>query len=147
MAASTAAQSTSLPTPNSRVPLTNKDGTMTVPTLQMLQRLITLVNGLTPGIPCNASFASNVYTLTPFSISPQFSNYLDYQSFPFVAPATSTGLITATVVPTTGTIATLPVYKANGATQATTNDILINLFYVIWYVDSLNSGAGGFVLK
>lgn len=147
MAIPATAQATGILTPNPRVPLTNKDGTMNTQTLQFLQQLVTLVNGLTPAIPCTATNAGNVYTLVPFNISPYFEGYLDYLSFPFVAPATSTGLVTATVMPTKGTLATLNVYKTNGSAQATTNDITINLFYQLFYVDSLNAGAGGFVLK
>lgn len=115
--------------------------------LQMLQQMFSAIQGLTPTITCDVVSSSNVYTLTPVNISPNVPNYFDYWSFAFVADATSTGLVTATVVPRTGALPTLPVYKTNGSAQATTNDITLGLFYVLYFVDSLNSGNGGFCLK
>jgi hypothetical protein len=98
-------------------------------------------------VPCNCTNTGNVYKWTPLNISPSVSNYYSYWSFPFVASATSTGAVTATVVPQTGTLATLPVYKTNGSAQASSGDITIGLFYVAYFVDYLNSGNGGFVIK
>jgi hypothetical protein len=46
-----------------------------------------------------------------------------------------------------GALATLNVYKTNGGAQATTNDVTSGRQYWLTYVDSLNSGAGGFVLR
>lgn len=148
-----AAQSTGILSPNSRIPMTQGGGQMTTQTLQYLQQMFTLINGLTPAIPCTCSNVGNVYSLTPFSISPILTDYLDYLSFPFVASASSTGTVTATVIPPgppggmPGTLATLPVLKNNGATPAGNGDIVNNLLYVLWYVDTLNSGNGAFVLK
>lgn len=133
--------------PSARVPFTGEDGVLSNTGLQFCQSVFTAINGLSPTITCNAVFASNKYTLTPVNIAPRIPNYYDHWSFAFVAPATSTGLVTATIVPETGILPTLPVYKTNGSAQATTNDITVNLFYVLYYVDSLNSGNGGFVLK
>ena len=141
------AQSPSLIPPNSQIPFTvTKNGQLTTTSLQLLQQYFKSINGAVPLISCNAANTGNVYTLTPLNISPALPNYFSFQSFGFVAPATSTGLVTATVVPQTGSLATLPVYKNHGAAQATTNDITINLFYVAFYVDTLNSGNGGFVI-
>ena len=133
--------------PNTSLPLTSQQGVLTTTGLQMLQQIQQAIKGLTPTVSCNCSNVSNVYTLTPLNIAPNVSNYYSYWGFAFVASATSTGLITATIVPNTGTLPTLPVYKTNGSAQATTNDITINLFYLLYYVDSLNSGNGGFVIK
>lgn len=139
-------QSSLLP-PRTRVPVVDKDGVLLAATQQMLQGYFKLINGLTPTVPCTATNVSNVYTLTPFSISPQFTGYMDYWSFAFVSPFTSTGLVTATIKPDTGALPTLKVFKTNGSAQATTGDITINLFYILYFVDTLDSGTGGFVLK
>lgn len=133
--------------PNARVPFVDNKGNLTTTSLQLLQRFFTAINGLAPTFACDATAASNVYTLTPIGVSPSLPGYFDYWSFAFVAPATSTGLVTATVVPNTGALPTIPVYKTNGSAQATTGDITSGLFYVLYYVDTLNSGNGGLVLK
>lgn len=147
MAIPTINLATPINSPNPRLPLVDAKGNMTTPTLQLLQSIVVLINGLTTTISCAATNVGNVYTLTPFNISPKFGGYLDYQGFAFVAPATSAGLVTATVVPPLGALATIKVFKTHGSAQATTNDIIINLFYVVYYVDSLDSGAGGLVIQ
>jgi hypothetical protein len=62
-----------------------------------------------------------------------------------------TGAITALVVPNgpaaTTALGTLNVYKNNGGTAAGAGDITISRQYTLTYVDSLNAGAGGFVLR
>lgn len=131
--------------PNSRIEFTDKNGVLTSTGLSILQAMHQTINGLTPTISCNCANVGNVYTLTPLSISPKVLGYFSFMSFAFVASATSTGLITATVAPATGTLPTIPVYKSTG--QATTNDLLIGTFYVLYYVDTYNTNAGGFALK
>lgn len=115
--------------------------------LGMLKDMTNLLNGMTPLIPCNEEFAANTYTLTPTNIAPAFYDYADFLAFAFVATDTSTGNISATVVPSTGSVATLKVYKANGATRAAAGDIVSGSFYILYYVDSLDTGTGGFVIK
>lgn len=138
---------TGLLPPQTRAPIVDDKGVLVPSALQLLQGYFKLINGLNPTVPCNGVFNSNLYTLTPFNISPQVLKYTSYWSFAFVAPAPSTGLVTATVVPTTGSLAALKVFKTNGSAQATTGDITINLFYLLYFVDTLDSGNGGFVLK
>lgn len=134
--------------PSPRVPAVDPNtGQLSTTGMQMLQQMWTSVNGLSPTVSCNAAFSLNLYTLTPVEIAPRVKNYYSYWSFAFVAPATSTGAVTATVVPATGSLASLPVYTNNGAAQANAGDITINLFYLLYFVDSLNAGNGGFVLK
>ncbi len=96
--------------------------------------------------PCSAS-GVNVITLTPNDSAPIIEKYVDYEFFPFVASDNSTAAVTMTVVPRTGTLATLKAYKTNGSAQAGNGDITAGLLYIAVYVDSLDSGAGGFVLK
>ena len=76
-------------------------------------------------------------------VNSQIGQYFDYMMFSFTSPITSTGLVTAAVTP----LSTIPVYKNNGASQATTSDMTQNLHYILTFVDTLNSGAGGFVLR
>lgn len=97
-------------------------------------------------IPCNAS-GTNVITLTPLAVSPLLTRYNDYDIFTFEAANNSTGAVTMTVVPTTGSLATLKAYKTNGSAQAGSGDVLSGSLYLAIYNDSLDSTAGGFVLK
>ena len=96
---------------------------------------------------------TNLITLTPNGhgaedgISPLLEDYVFGDGFLFWAAATSTGSVTATVVPKTGTLATLKVYKSNGATQAAANDVVLNSVYFLFYAPHLNANAGGLVLK
>jgi hypothetical protein len=97
--------------------------------------------------PCNASSVSNVITLTPLTASPLIEAYRDFEIYGFVADASSTGSVTMTVVPKKGSLATIKAYKSNGATQAGSGDVVSGSFYLAIYVDSLDGGNGGFVLK
>lgn len=134
--------------PTTRVPFTDPDsGILTSTGLQLMQQYFMAINGLSPTISCNVAFSSNVYTLTPLNIAPNVPNYIDYWGFAFVAPATSTGAASATIVPNTGSLPTLPVFKNNGGTATIAGDIVLGSFYVLYFVDSLNSGNGGLVLK
>lgn len=97
-------------------------------------------------IPCNA-VGKNVITLTPFDASPLLDGYRVYDRFTAFADLTSDGAVTATVVPTNGTLATLKVYKSAGAAQAGSGDVVAGSLYDFIYADHLDSGNGGFVLK
>lgn len=132
--------------PNTRMTWTDK-GVLTSTAFSIMQQYYQSINGLTPTVPCTCVSTTNLCTLTPFNVSPQLKNYFSYWSFAFVADRTSTGVLTATITPLTGTLPTLKIMKANGATQATTGDIVINLFYILYYVDTLDGGNGAFVLK
>jgi hypothetical protein len=131
--------------PNGQLQPVDRNLKWTTNGLQQQQQLFKSINGLTPTIACTASFLSNVYTLTPFNVSPQLGDYYDYWAFAFVAPADSTGTVTATVVPTVGTFPTLKVFKDNA--QANAGDILNGVLYVLYYASSYDSNAGGFALK
>jgi len=98
-------------------------------------------------IPCTAT-GTNVLVLTPnHPVAPVIERYNDFDAFAFVAANNSTGAVTATVVPATGTLATIKVYKTNGAAQAGAGDVVAGSFYLAFFVDALDAGAGGFVLK
>lgn len=123
-----------------------KTGMLTGHGVQVLDKWWQNMVGGNRVIPCSAS-GTNVITLTPNDAHPLLAQYGDYDIFVFVAANTSTGLVTATVVPDTGALATLKVYKTSGAAQATTGDVVANSLYLAVFADHLNSSAGGLVLK
>jgi len=110
--------------------------------LQQFHDFVVSMNRL---IPCNASMASNVITLTMLPSQPIVTQYASYDGFAFVAPATSTGPVSALVVTENGALGTLNVYRNTG-TQGGANDIVQNALYRFYFNDALNSGAGGFVI-
>ncbi len=114
--------------------------------VSFLQSLRDFVNGMNRVIPCSAA-GTNVITLTPNNASPLISKYVDYEVFVFTAANTSTGLVTMTVVPANGSLATIKAFKNNGAAQATTGDIVAGSVYLAIFADHLDSNAGGFVIK
>jgi hypothetical protein len=136
---------TPIPRPTDQTPFVNENGNLTAHGLQLLTAYREFIVGMSRIIPCSAS-GTNVITLTPNTASPLLEKYLDFDVFPFVAAANSTGAVTMTVVPRKGTLATLKAYITNGSAQANTGDLTAGLFYQAWFVDSLDSGAGGFVI-
>jgi hypothetical protein len=123
-----------------------KTGNLTQNGVQTLQALVGFVNVMNRIIPCNAT-GTNVITLTMLVTSPQVQQYNDFDTFRAVAANTTTGLVTALVATPSGNLGTINVYKNNGAAQATTGDITAGLLYDFTFCDSLNSGAGGLVLR
>lgn len=111
-----------------------------------IDSVYTFVTGCCRFIPCNAS-GTNAITLTMLSNAPFLTGYFDFDTFRFVAANTTSGAVTAQVVTPQGSLASLNVYKSNGSAQATAGDITAGLQYDVTFVDSLNSGAGGFVLR
>lgn len=142
-----AARPSPISAPNALVALVNKDGTLSTAGLQMLEQWRNYSLGTSRIIPCECSFAANVYTLTPRAPVCVIEKYCDYDGFAFVASATSTGSVTAKVTTSDGDMAVLNVYKSAGAAQAGSGDIVSGSFYFAFYVDSMNAAAGGFVLK
>lgn len=117
-----------------------------------LERLRGYVNGGGRIFACMAT-GTNVITLTPNGhgdedgVSPLLEGYRFGDAFAFWAEITSTGAVTATVVPKSGSLSTIKVYRTNGSAQAGSGDVVANSFYVAWYVPILDSNAGGLVLK
>ncbi len=111
-----------------------------------MERHRSYINGMGRIIPCSASSSSNVITLTPNDAAPSIEGYIFGDCFPFWADATSTGSVTATVVPKTGTLDTLKVYLGDSITQAGSGKVVINQFYMAQYLPIADSNAGGFVL-
>ena len=126
-------------------------GNLTSNGINVLSDMLNYYIGSSRVIPCEET-GTNVLALTQLSISPLIKQYNDYDIYQFVAAATSTGLVTANVTlvsgaVTQGTLATLKVFKTNGATQATVGDVVSGSQYELTYVDSLNGGLGGFVIR
>lgn len=95
--------------------------------------------GLLSIVP-NTATGTNAISLTPQANTPVISAYANYQQFSFVAPNTSTGAVTAGYL----ALGQLPVYLANGTTQAGAGDIVAGVFYTIAFNQALNAGGGGF---
>lgn len=147
MSISTAATGAPLSKPTGIFPFVNlQTGNLSEHGLQLLTQYYNFIVGMNRLTPCNAS-GTNVITLTPLAASPLITGYVDYEIYSFVAANTTTGVATMTVVPESGTLATLKAYKTSGSAQATTGDIVLGSLYLAIYNDALDSGNGGFVIK
>jgi hypothetical protein len=132
---------------NSRIPIVDpQTGILNSSGIGVFTDLLNYIIGGSRIIPCEET-GTNVLVLKMLAISPLIKQYNDYDVYKFVAAATSTGNVTANVVTLQGALPTLNVYKTNGSAQATTGDVAIGLQYDLTYVDSLNGGLGGFVLR
>lgn len=133
--------------PNSRIPVVDPDtGILNSTGIGQLTDMLNYFIGTSRIIPCTET-GTNILALTMLSVAPLIKQYNDYDTYSFVAAATSTGTLTANVISPQGAFATLKVFKTNGSAQATTGDVVIGLHYTLTFVDSLDSGNGGFVLR
>jgi hypothetical protein len=153
MSIAAAAKATPLDQPNVNVPVVDpRTGLFTMPEFLRQQRLRNYVVGMGRIIPCLCA-GTNVLTLTPNGNagedgeSPTIEKYVFGDAFLFWAANNSTGAVTGTVVPKTGVLSTIKVYKTNGAAQAGAGDVVQNSVYVAYYAPHLDSNAGGLVLK
>lgn len=146
MTITAAATGTPIAKPSGALRFVDENGFLTNHGLQLLTRWREFMVGMNRIVPCNCS-GTNVLTLTPLDSGPLLEKYVAYEAFAFTAANTSTGVMTATVVPRTGTLSTLKVYKSDGAAQATTGDVVQDSVYLVLYADHLDGGAGGLVLK
>lgn len=150
----TAAKPMPIETPNANAPAVEpRTGLYTMQELQRQNKARNYVVGMGRIIPCSCT-GTNVLTLTPNGNGSQDGespllegDYKFGDTFLAVAENTSTGAVTATVVPKTGTLPSLKVYKDNGASQAGSGDITQNLLYSFQYAPHLDGNAGGFVRK
>lgn len=128
-------------------------GSPTPQALQKLERFRAYVTGMGRIIPCSASTSSNHITLTPNGHgdedgeSPLLEGYRFGDVYLFVADASSTSSVTATVVPKSGALSTLKVYIGGGSAQAGNGDITAGLVYLGVYAYNLDSDAGGIVIR
>lgn len=124
----------------------DENGRLTDVGIQFLSQMRDFVSGCGRLIPCNAS-GTNIITLTPSATAPPINGYFEFDVYVFAAAETSTGAVTMTVVPQTGTLATIKGYKTSGAAQAGAGDVVQNSVYMAIYAGHLDAAAGGFVLK
>ena len=147
MSISTAATATPINKPNGVFQFVDPDtGLLSEHGLQLLTQWYNFIVGMNRLTPCNAS-GKNVITLTPLTASPLITGYVDYEIYSFVAAQTSDGSVTGTVVPESGSLATVKFYKTNGSAQAGAGDVVAGSLYLGIYNDALDSGNGGIVLK
>lgn len=148
MSIPTAAKPKPLAPPNDNIPAVDpRSGLYTMPELQRQQTLVNHNNGGGRIIPCSCVSDSNVLTLTPNDASPLLEGYRFGDMYLFVADANATGAVTGTVVPKTGALSTLKFYITGGAAQAGSGDITAGRVYIGVYVYSLDSNAGGIVIR
>jgi hypothetical protein len=98
-------------------------------------------------IPCNATMAANVVTLTPTLHEQGANTYADGLIFSALMYDTSSGDVTAKVASGTKELAEIKVLKDDGAAQAGSGDIDSGKLYLFVYHSALDGGAGAFVLK
>lgn len=100
-------------------------------------------------IPVEITNVGNKYTLVPKLHQEGAESYGDHMVFCGPASAASTGSVTAEVKSASHhkTLPTIKVYKNNGLAQAGSGDVADGAFYLWIYVEALDGGAGGFVLK
>lgn len=147
MTITAAATGTPIPKPVGSFPHVDlTTGNLTEHGLQFLNKWYNFIVGMNRLTPCNAS-GTNIISLTPLDASPLIEKYVDFEIYTFVAANTTTGVVTMTVVPRDGALATLKAYKTSGSAQATLNDIVAGSLYFAIYNDALDGGSGGFVIK
>lgn len=94
-------------------------------------------------IPCTVA-GVNTLVLTPIpGTAPNVTAYQNYMNFIFVAGSNSSGSVTVQVA---GGAPAVNLYKAGGAVQAGSGDLVASQLYIITYNSALNTGAGGFVI-
>lgn len=146
MVASTAI-ATPIPKPNSVAPFVDpQSGALSQHGLTLMSQWHGRSVGTARIIPCNAS-GKNLITLTPLAPSPTITKFDAFDTHSFVAAITSDGPVTATVIPAKGVLSTIKVFIKNGSAQAGAGDVTAGLHYHATYVDTLDSGQGGLVLR
>lgn len=138
-----------IPAHPAQLPWVDKSsGLMTQAATQQQSALIGQINGAGRHVPCAAA-GTNVITLTPNNgaAAPKLTDYRFGDQFSFVAANNSTGSVTALVAAPSGNLTTIKVYKTNGSAQAGNGDITAGLHYIASFVPTLDSGAGGLVLR
>ena len=114
-------------------------GTATSP--EPMSALDTQFNNVASGmeLPCTAS-GTNAISLTPLVNFPSLPGYNELGGYRFVAVNNSSGLVTLQY----NGLGFLPVYHADGVTQANVGDILTGQQYIVTFHQALNAGGGGF---
>ena len=122
-------------------------GRLTSYGVQTLEQMFNQVAAGFVIVACNAVTAANVITLTPRLHREGARTYGQHMAWAFTADVTTTAAVTAKVTDGTNALATIKVYKSNGAAQAGNGDIVAASTYLLLYDAALDGGAGGLVLK
>ncbi|HKD46438.1 MAG TPA: hypothetical protein VKB67_02010 [Rhizomicrobium sp.] len=93
-------------------------------------------------LPCTAT-GTNAISLTPLTSFPALLAYTELGGYRFVAAGNSTAPVTLQY----NGLGLLPVYHADGTTQASTADLVAGEQYIATFHQALNSGSGGFYLE
>ena len=148
------AKPTPIDSPNISFPAVDPEtGLYTPQELRRQNKLRNYVVGMGRIIPCLCASSSNLLTLTPNGSgaedgeSPLIEGYRFGDMFLFVADANSTGAVTATVVPKSGTLATIKVYINGGASQAGAGDVSADRVYLGVFAYNVDGGNGGLVIR
>jgi hypothetical protein len=91
-------------------------------------------------VACTAGGTANAIALSPITNMPTISSYSNYQTFGFVATATSTGAVTLNI----SGVSTLNAYASDGVTQLNSGNIQVGVYYEFVYNSALNGSVGGF---
>jgi hypothetical protein len=93
-------------------------------------------------IPCVAG-GQNSLTLAPIGNAPILAAYTEFCAFRFKAVQTSNAAMSANFL----TLPNLPIYLADGATQAGLGVSILGQEYVLVFSQALNGGSGGFYIE
>ena len=116
-------------------------GRMTPLGYQMMNQLWRQIAAGFPVVPCVAT-GTDAITINPRLHREGARTLADHMTFSFEAVATSTGAVTIQL----GSLTALKAYIDNGATQANAGDLVDGSLYLVSYLSTLDSGAGGFVI-
>lgn len=140
--------------PNQKVAFVDStNGHLTSVGRQQLAQVRDFLTGTSRRIPVSVTGSANALVLNLTPGGPLVQGYFDFDTYAGVAATTSTGAVTALVrLPSatsggTQDLATLKVFKQNGAAQASTGDLTAGLQYEFTFADNLDGGNGGFVLR
>ncbi|HKD44548.1 MAG TPA: hypothetical protein VKD24_02730 [Candidatus Angelobacter sp.] len=116
----------------------------TLPSPQSLSVIDTQFQAVaaTIDIPCSAT-GTNAISLTPLVNCPTLSAYTELCGFRFRAAAQSSGPVTLSFAG----LGSLPVFLADGVTQAGVASVLAGFQYTAHFSASLGGGSGGFFIE
>src|SRR5258708_19337891 len=92
-------------------------------------------------VPCDVT-GTNTLTLTPQANTPPITAYTNHTPvFSSIIGNISTGLVTAQI----GSLPLLPVFKPDGVTECSVNDLRAGRLLQLVYESTLSGGTGGFI--
>jgi hypothetical protein len=122
-------------------------GRLTPYGVQTLEQIFNQVAAGPGVVPCEAVTTGNVIALRPRMHREGARIYGQHFLWAFTADATTSAAVTAFLTDGINPLATIKVFKTNGAAQAGLNDIIAGSSYLLLYDGALDGGNGGLVLK